>query len=89
MKLIKIPKKKNSLRAIDQGTIYDITGQLRRTTRELERDIDGKVCDVVMIVARKNHGQRGMSIDTYHWGTGDKARAHWMLSTAKNRIEPA
>lgn len=39
---------KRSLRAIDEGTRYDISGNLRRLARAIERGDHGKVAHVVV-----------------------------------------
>lgn len=73
-------QKKRSVRAIDRGTVYDIRGELLRASRGLSTE----VTDVVMV---ERH--RDGCIKTFHWGAGGRPTAHWMLSTAKNRVEPA
>lgn len=74
---------KAKLRVINQGTNYDITGHPRKVAREMERgEID--VTDVCLI--RRDRDGR---IIAYHIGTNGGEMAHFMLATAKNRIEPA
>jgi hypothetical protein len=81
-------KRKSKLRAIDAGTHRDITGGLRRLTREIERGEHGDVRDLSVILSRpRAHGDR--EILGFHWGAGTRADVHWMLTTAKNRVEPA
>lgn len=80
--------KKSRMRTIKQGTVYGISGQLRRMTREIERqEEEGTISDCIVILRRQTKGSG--SIESYHWGSGSAERAHWMLSTAKNRVEPA
>ena len=45
---MKNTRKPSKLRAIDQGTRYDITGNLRRLTRAIERGDYGKVSHVMV-----------------------------------------
>ena len=75
-----LQKKRAGIRVIDRGTVYDIRGELLGASRRLNPD----VTDVVL-VERYSDGQ----VKTFHWGEGGRPTAHWMLSTAKNRIEPA
>jgi len=79
--------KKTTIRAIDQGTLYDVTGKLRRLTREIERGEHGQVRNILVILdeVRPN----GSSIDVRHYGESSIATAHWMAATALNRMEPA
>ena len=79
-KLKKSLQKKRSLRAIDQGTVYDLRGQLARESRKMP----GDVSDIVMV--ERHHDGR---ITTFHWGAGGRETVHFMVSTAKNRLEPA
>ena len=80
--------KKSGIRAVNQGTRYDFSGNLRRITRSIERGEEGDVRDVVVLISCKNNNGSD-SVATYHWGNGSEEKAHWMLSTAKNRVEPA
>lgn len=89
MKLIVIPKKKRSLRAIDQSTRYDITGKMRKLQREIERGEHGEVRNMVVAFSTKNDNNASASVKMFHWGKGDEKDVHWILSTVKNRIEPA
>ena len=83
MKIIPVPQKRRNIRAIDEGTIYDVTGKMRAMVREMERGEEGTITDAVIII-RRNNG----SIGTRHFGPGGREIAHWMVSTAKGRLEP-
>jgi hypothetical protein len=76
-------KKKHGVRAIDQGTVYDIPGQLQKAARDLSRNPHA-VTDA-MLIERHSDG----TVSTFHWGRGGRPIAHWMAATAKNRLEPA
>ena len=75
---------KRSLRAIDQGTRYDITGLLRRQARAIERGEHGHITDAVLIT-RDTDGR----VRSFHFGTNSAERSHWMAATVANRMEPA
>jgi hypothetical protein len=76
-------KKKHGIRAIDQGTLYDIPGKLQHAARNLARDRHD-LTDVVLLERRSDGSMR-----SFHWGRGGQSTAHWMCATAKNRLEPA
>jgi hypothetical protein len=77
-------KKKRTLRSIDSGTVYDVAGKVQWLQRQIAKGEEGDLTDVV-ICTRDRDGRMGL----FHFGSGDKARAHYMLSSAKNRMEPA
>jgi hypothetical protein len=85
MKTSNKTKVRNScLRAIDQGTIYDVTGKLRGLARSIDRGEEGDITDAVVILRGKNG-----SVGSFHYGNGSRERAHYLISTVKNRLEPA
>lgn len=77
-------KAKHGIRAIDQGTPYDLTGKLRWLARDIESGKQGDITDIV-VITRERNGQIG----SFGWGTGFRAQAHHMVSTVKNRLEPS
>jgi hypothetical protein len=77
-------KAKRGIRAIDEGTPYDITGKMRWLARRIDHGDEGDITDVVVITRNRN-GQIG----SFGWGTGFRAQAHHMVSTVKNRLEPS
>jgi hypothetical protein len=81
-------KKKAKLRAIDRGTRYDITGKMRNLIRTIERG-EIKPRDIIILTRESNGSGLQQKTGMYHFGAGDEQVMHWMLSTAKNRIEPA
>lgn len=83
------PKKHSSLRAINQGTRYDLTGQLRRLARAIERGEEGEVRNILIAFTSENGGDKSASVKAFHYGTGTIGDAHWIASTVKNRLEPA
>jgi hypothetical protein len=78
----------SGIRAIDNGTRYDITGNLRRLTRDIE---NGEISprDVVIVATETTEMNKSATIILRHYGNGTIEDIHWMLSTAKNRIEPS
>lgn len=76
------------LRRINQGTRYDISGQLRKEVRAIERAANGEYMDVVLISRKRNQKGR-IWVQVSHWGGSPQETAHWMVATAKNRLEPA
>jgi hypothetical protein len=81
-------RKKTKLQAIDKGTRYDVTGMLTQLTREISRGEHGEIGDVVvLLLEKKNNCSPG--IHMRHYGNGTMPDIHYMLSTAKNRVEPS
>lgn len=76
------------LRVINRGTRYDVVGNLRGLVREIE---DGKIDprDVVVITREFIAPNKSCRVGLRHYGTGSTEDIHWMLSTARNRVEPA
>lgn len=76
------------LRVIDQGTRYDLTGCMRGLIRRIE---SGEIMarDIVVLTREPVSPNRSCTVTLHHYGTGSTEDIHWMLSTAKNRIEPA
>lgn len=77
-------KAKRGIRAIDRGTIYDVSGQLRGLARDIDKGDEGAITDAVCIIRRENG-----SVGSFHWGGSGRAIAHHMVSTVKNRLEPS
>lgn len=77
------------IRAIDQGTVYDKTGRMRKLVRDIESGKHGAVTDIVCCIAHRDHNGRGIGVTAFHFGPGGAPTAHWILSTAKNSLEPA
>jgi hypothetical protein len=80
-------KKRGGLRAIDAGTRYDISGQLRKLAREIERGEIGAATDFVGAIRTSGEGLNGTKIRAFHWGTGTIETAHYMTLVIKNRLE--
>ena len=76
------------IRAIHQGTRYDLTGNLRRIAREIERGQYGDVRNIVCAFDTHSPGPN-TGVKLFCWGNGGVADSHWILSTAKNRMEPS
>jgi hypothetical protein len=79
---------KAKLRVINQGTRYDVIGNMRKLVRKME---DGKIAprDVVVITREPLQVNASCEVMLYHYGTGSTEDIHWMMTTAKNRVEPA
>ena len=75
------------LRAIDRGTRYDITGKMRRLIHRIE---SGEIVprDVLVVTSESCGPNRSNTIILHHMGFGSTEEIHWMLATAKGRIEP-
>lgn len=76
-----------TLRAIDRGTRYDIAGCLRGLVREIESG-EIKPRDVVVITRESLANNKSCKVGLRLYGTGSTEDVHWMLSTAKARVEP-
>lgn len=74
------------LRAIDKGTVYDVTGRMRSLVRRIESG-EIRATDVIIVTHDAEKGYTG--ITTHHYGPSSVEKSHWMLATALNRIEPA
>jgi hypothetical protein len=79
---------RSKLRVINRGTYYDVVGNLRKLVREIEA---GKIKprDVVVITRESVQLNKSCKVGLFHYGTGSTEEVHWMVSTAKNRVEPA
>lgn len=77
-----------TLRAINEGTNYDITGNMRKLIRRIE---NGEIAprDVLVVTREIVSNNMSCKVVLHHYGPGSTEEIHWMLSTAKNRIEPA
>lgn len=82
--------KKSRIRAIDQGTRYDITGCMRKTVRQIERGEYGKVKRVLCILLTDDasEGQDpGLAVRLMGWGGGGSAFIdNYMIDRAKDRV---
>jgi hypothetical protein len=87
LKAVPAKTKRTRIRAIDNGTRYDIIGNLRRIEREIERGEHGDLGNLVLLFAEKEDNCIP-HVEMRHFGTGTIPEIHWMLETAKNRIEP-
>jgi hypothetical protein len=77
----------SKLRAVNQGTRYDITGNMRALVREIERgEIQPR--DVVILTRETARLNASPKVGMRHYGFGTVEDIHWMLATAQGRIEP-
>jgi hypothetical protein len=81
-------KPRSGIRAIDQGTRYDVIGSIKQLEREIERGEHGEISDVVVLILEKRNN-RSPAVQFRHFGTASFPTLHYMIATAKNRIEPA
>lgn len=87
--VIEITKaRKAKRRAIDKGTRYDISGNLRRLVRRIENGDLQNVTDVVFVTRTMKSPDGVRRVDVYHCGSGSVEEAHWMMESASNRITP-
>jgi hypothetical protein len=77
-------KSKHGIRAIDQGTPYDVTGKMRWLARRIDHGDEGDITDVIVITRNRNG-----NISSFGWGPNFRATSHYMVSTVKNRLEPS
>ena len=75
----------SKLRPIDRGTFYDITGRLRKLTRQIEGGELGKVTDVFVVTHYVKDGE--FRINTRCFGTGGSERYSYMLRHALKDLE--
>jgi hypothetical protein len=76
------------IQAINHNTRYDITAKLRRLVRRLESG-EFAATDVVVVTREFTQPNASPRVELHHYGTASHEEIHWMLSTAKNRVEPA
>jgi hypothetical protein len=73
------------LRAIDQGTRYDVAGRLMQMARQIKHGEMGDVRNVVIAVQRISK-DGGIGISTFHFGPGDIPTAVYIWESAKNEM---
>lgn len=79
-----LKRKHARLRAIDQGTIYDIAGRLITFARDIRKaEGEQRVTDATLIFHRVDG-----SVASYHVGPGGRELQHWMVGTISKRLEP-
>ena len=78
-------RRPSKLRAIDHGTRYDITGNLRRLVRSIERGEHGAVTDVLVMV-RGTDGDGDLSRDAFHYGKSPIEVVYMMAEWLANRL---
>jgi len=79
------PHYKLKLRAIDNGTRYDVSGKLKQLARQVERGEHGDVRDAVVVIREKTR-TGGERIGAWHFGTGTIADALLTLEAGKSKI---
>lgn len=73
------------LRAIDQGTRYDVAGKLIEMARQIKRGEMGDVRNVVIAVQHiTKHG--GFAVEAFHYGPSDIPAASYIWESAKRII---
>jgi hypothetical protein len=85
----RLKAKRSSIRAIDKGTLYDIPGRLRHYARAIESGEMGDVRNAVLIISAFPDSTSSRQIRSFALGSDDRTEMHWMVSTVKNRTEPA
>lgn len=76
--------KKSRIRAIDQGTRYDITGRLRSLARSIERGEHGTVRHVVVGVAGTLDSEK--SVSTNFFGSSSVPEVCYTIDMMKKRL---
>ena len=72
--------------AINRGTRYDITGNMRRLVRRMESG-EFKPCDVLVITTERIQNNTIPEVTLHHFGTSTVGEIHWMLASAQGTIE--
>lgn len=78
-------KKKFKLRAIDNGTRYDVAGNLKALGRRIAKDKGGDVRDVIVGVKSVGVGGK-VHIDAYHYGTGTFSDCLFLWDSVRKEI---
>lgn len=73
--------RRGGLRAIDKGTLYDVSGKLRLVVHQIESGEYGEVTDVVLALRYVRQGQAG--IRTIYTGKNDMGTLNLMADYLK------
>lgn len=73
--------KRSGIRAIDQGTSYDVPGKLRHLVHQIETGKHGRVTDVVLAIRGIQHGK--IFIRLFYTGSSDMATLSQMIDYLK------
>ena len=76
-----------AIRAIDQGTRYDISGNLRKFVRRLEQGQLKNVKEVIVLTRMISPPDGIRTLEVWSAGETSVESAHWMMESAKRRIE--
>jgi hypothetical protein len=76
-----VARKKSNIRAIDQGTPYDVTGRMRRLVRDVEAGHYGEVTDAIVILRGKNG--KSVNIQPFFYGKSETEVLYFMASRAQ------
>lgn len=76
----------SKLHPIDRGTIYDVTGKMRKWIREMESGDNGDVTDVVMAYRFVKDGRVG--VRTKWLGRSQQEVLHWMAVVLQKDMVP-
>jgi hypothetical protein len=75
--------KKAGIRAIDQGTAYDVPGGLKALARAIERGDYGRVTDIGIVV--RSFKNRTLHMFPQHIGTGTSSDFMHMAEVLKSK----
>ncbi len=76
--------KKSGIRAINQGTRYDITGELRNLSRRIERGEYGEVRHIMLGVCARDG--KNIAVTTLGFGAQSVAEATYTVEMMKKRL---
>lgn len=83
----KLKIKKSGLRAIDQGTCYDVVGNLKSIARAIERGELGRVTDIGLVIRTQQTG--GVNHDLKHFGVSPQGELMMMAEFFQRRASGA
>ena len=81
----KLKPKISRLRVIDEGTTYDVSGRLRRLTREIESGELGEIrhCIVLLNCKRKDGSKY---VKTQYYGRGEVEAFAYMIAVGQKDV---
>jgi hypothetical protein len=79
----KLKMKRSGIRAIDQGTSYDISAKLRKLAREIECGKHGEVRGIVCAIGSTIDGR--LTVNSIYTGKASIAELHMLASYLEKR----
>jgi hypothetical protein len=83
----KLKKRRGAgIRAIDQGTSYDVTGKIRQKVREIEHGTWGRVTDAILLI-RYIDPELGVCSHGFNIGPGTIDTLYYLTSRHLNKLQ--